>query len=308
MTPSGQPAHPSLTVAVSGATGMIGSALVTRLRERGHTVRRLVRSTREALPGDVPWEPDGGLLDACALEGTDAFVHLAGAPIAHRWTSAHKREMRESRLRGTELLARTIALMERKPAVVLSGSAVGYYGDRGDALVDERSTPGTDFLSLLARDWEGAAEPISAAGVRLVLLRTGIVLSPHGGALEKLLVPFRLGVGGPLGTGRQWMSWISLEDHLRAMEHALHSTALVGPVNLVAPHPVTNAEFATTLGHVLSRPAVIPVPAFALEALYGEMARATLLAGQRVVPRALLDDGFAFAHLTLENALRAELG
>ena len=295
------------TITISGATGMIGSALVARLREGGHAVRRLVRSARDAQPGDVRWDPASETLDARVLEGSDAIVHLAGAPIARRWTTEHKREIRESRLRGTELIARAVAAMEVKPRVVLSGSAVGYYGDRGDELLDESSAPGNDFLGTLAREWEGAAAPIADAGVRLVLLRTGIVLAPDGGALEKLLLPFKLGVGGPIGGGRQWMSWISLDDHLGAMEHALFTDTLAGPVNLVAPNPVTNATFATTLGRVLKRPALLPLPGFALELVYGEMAHATLLAGQRALPKALMASGFEFQHPTLEQALRTVL-
>jgi uncharacterized protein len=293
------------TVAVTGATGMIGSALVARLRARGHTVRRLVRSAHDVQPGDALWNPNAAALDERVLGGCDAIVNLAGAPIAQRWTEQRKRDIRESRVHGTSLLAHAISSMAVKPRVVLSGSAVGYYGDRGDEQLDEQSTSGTDFLSRIAREWEGATAPISNAGVRLVLLRTGIVLSAQGGALGKMLTPFKFGVGGPMGDGRQWMSWISLEDHLRAMEDALVSDALHGPVNLVAPDPVRNEDFAATLGKVLSRPAMIPVPRFALELAFGEMADATILASQRVVPRALLAASFQFAHPTLEGALRA---
>lgn len=306
--------HPDLraspapvTVAVSGATGLIGSALVKRLRARGHSVRRLVRSSDEAQAGDIMWDPTRDVLDARALEGTDAIVHLAGAPIARRWTQAHKRAIRDSRIKGTWLLARAVAAMTVKPSVVLSGSAIGYYGDRGDERLDEASPPGSDFLAEVVAAWESAAAPIADAGVRLVLLRTGIVLSADGGALEKLLPPFRLGVGGPMGGGRQWMSWISLGDHLRAMEHALFAGALHGPANLVAPNPVTNATFATTLGRVLNRPALLPMPSFALELVFGEMARATILAGQRVAPHVLAASGFEFTDPTLEGALRGVL-
>ena len=270
-------------------------------------MRRLVRSAQDAQPGDIPWDPLGGVLDARALEGCDAIVHLAGAPIAQRWTDARKQGILASRVRGTSLLARAVASMVVKPVVVLSGSAIGYYGDRGDELLDEHSTPGGDFLADVVRAWEGAAAPIADTGARLVLLRSGIVLSPHGGALEKMLPPFRLGVGGPLGSGRQWMSWISLDDHLRAMEHALFADGLHGPANLVAPNPVMNATFATTLGRVLRRPALIPVPGFVLELMFGEMARATILGGQHVVPRALAASGFEFSEPTLEGALRAVL-
>jgi uncharacterized protein (TIGR01777 family) len=293
-------------VAISGATGLIGSALAARLRARNVRVRRLVR-TRAQSPDDILWDPMRGVLSPADLEGADAVVHLAGEPLAHRWTEARKRAIRESRVRGTELVARTIAALDHRPRVLLSGSAIGIYGDRGDEPLDEESALGSDFLAGVTREWEAASVAAADAGVRVVLLRTGIVLSPNGGALERLLLPFRLGVGGPIGSGRQWMSWISLDDHVRAMEHALATTGMHGPVNLVSPNPVTNAEFAATLGRVLSRPALVPAPAFALELAYGEMARATILAGQRVLPKALLRSEFHFAHPTLEQALRFEL-
>jgi uncharacterized protein (TIGR01777 family) len=305
--PTETPSATAPFVAITGASGLIGRALLAHLRGQGKRIRRLVRSPDAAGPDDIVWDPTRGVLEPRALEGADAVIHLAGEPLAQRWTSARRAAIRESRVRGTELLARTIAALDRKPSVLLSGSAVGYYGDRGDEAVDEESEPGTDFLAGVTRDWEAATGAASDAGVRVVLLRTGIVLSPHGGALERLLPHFRLGVGGPIGTGRQWMSWIALEDHVRAMEHALATTGMHGPVNLVAPNAVTNAEFATTLGRVLGRPALVPVPSFALELLYGEMARATILAGQRVLPKTLLRNGFHFAHPTLEEALRFEL-
>ncbi|MFL5607659.1 MAG: TIGR01777 family oxidoreductase [Gemmatimonadaceae bacterium] len=293
------------TVAITGATGLIGSALVDRLRGRGHIVRRIVRSA--ATPGDALWDPAHDLIDARALVGVDAVVNLAGEPIARRWTAERKAAIRESRLRGTALLARSVTALPVKPRVFLSGSAIGYYGDRGDELLDETARPGDGFLARLTVDWEAATAPISDAGVRVVLLRTGVVLSPNGGALEKLLPIFRLGGGGPIGSGTQWMSWISLDDQVRAIEHALFAEKLRGAANLTAPEPVRNAEFATTLGRVLGRPALLPVPAFALELLYGEMARETLLAGQRVVPAALASTGFRFGEPTLEGALRCVL-
>jgi len=306
MPTDSQSTSPISVVAVSGATGLIGSALVERLRASGARVRRLVRPGH-AGGDDVEWDPMRGALAPHALDGVDAVVHLAGEPLAQRWTSEKKTAIRESRVRGTELLARTIAAMDRTPRVLLSGSAVGYYGDRGDETLDETSAPGTDFLSRVAREWEEATRSASDAGVRVVLLRTGVVLSPKGGALAKLLPVFRLGAGGPIGSGRQWMSWISLDDHVRAMEHALATEGLSGPVNLVAPNPMRNAEFAATLGSVLTRPAIVPVPSFALELLYGEMARATILSGQRVLPKALVRSGFEHSHPTLEQALRFEL-
>lgn len=305
--PIDTPSSTSSFVAITGASGLIGHALQARLRLDGKRVRCLTRSARSDRADDIVWDPMRGKLDPRDLEGAEAVVHLAGEPIAQRWTGARREAIRESRVRGTELLARAIVALDVKPKVFLSGSAVGYYGDRGDEAVDEESAPGTDFLAGVARDWEHATAAANDAGVRVVLLRTGVVLSPHGGMLERLLPPFRLGVGGPIGSGRQWISWIALDDYLRAVEHAMATTALHGPVNLVAPNPVTNAEFAATLGRVLGRPALVPVPSFALELLYGEMARATILAGQRVMPKVLLRNGFHFAHPTLDEALRFEM-
>jgi uncharacterized protein (TIGR01777 family) len=305
--PNDPPSATTSFVAITGASGLIGRALLARLRLNGARVRRLVRTPDPNSPDDIVWDPMRDVLQPRDLEGVETVVHLAGEPIAQRWTGSRRESIRESRVRGTELLARALVALDRKPKVFLSGSAVGYYGDRGDEAVDEESAPGTDFLAGVAREWEQATSAAKDAGIRVVLLRTGIVLSPRGGALERLLPPFRLGVGGPIGSGRQWMSWIALEDHLRAMEHAIATTGLHGPVNLVAPNPVTNAEFAAVLGRVLGRPALVPVPSFALELLYGEMARATILAGQRVLPKALLRNGFHFSYPTLEEALRFEL-
>lgn len=307
MDPASHDTEHALTVAVSGATGLIGSALVASLRSAGHTVRRLTRSTREAQAGDIVWDPERDALDPRSLAGCTAIVHLAGAPVAQRWTSAHKREILESRVRGTSLIARAVTAMDVKPLVVLSGSAIGYYGNRNAELLDESSSRGDDFLSTVVQQWEDAAAPMTSVGVRLVTLRSGVVLSPKGGALEKLLLPFRLGAGGKIGDGHQWMSWISLHDHVRAMQYLLGASNVHGAVNLVAPNPVSNEDFTSTLGRVLSRPALLTVPAFALELAYGEMARATLLASQRVVPKALTASGFSFNYPMLEQALRHEL-
>jgi len=296
-----------ITIAVSGATGLIGSALVEQLRAHGHTVRRLVHSPRDAREGDVVWDAERNELPANALQGVEAVVNLAGAPIARRWSADRKRDIRNSRVAGTEKLARAIATMDNKPRVLLNGSAVGYYGSRGDEVLSESSAPGHDFLAGVTVDWERATAPAAEAGVRVVLLRTGVVLSAKGGALAKMLPPFRLGMGGPLGSGDQWMSWIALEDHLRAMEHALFVDRVSGPVNVVSPNPVRNLHFAATLGRVLTRPAIIPVPVVALELLYGEMARETILASQRALPAALAASGFDFKHPTLEGALRSLL-
>lgn len=295
-------------VAITGATGFIGSALVDDLAAAGHTVRRLVRSERHRRPGDVMWDPAVGRLDPHALEGVDAVVHLAGEPIAQRWTTETKRRIRESRVGSTELLARTIASRARPPRVFVSGSAMGIYGDRGDEELDEASAVGRDFLAEVATAWEAAAEPAARAGVRVVKVRTGLVLSPRGGALAKLLLPFRMGAGGRVGSGRQWVSWIGLADAVGAIMHALATEALAGPVNLAAPAPVTNAELTETLARVLRRPAIVPIPAFALRLVFGEMGEATLLASQRMRARRLLESGYRFRYPTLEPALRHELG
>ena len=307
MLPDPLATQPPITIAVTGATGLIGSALVELLLAHGHTVRRFVRSTRDARDGDVVWDAARSELPPGALHGVDAVVNLAGAPIAQRWTAERKHDIRASRVLGTDKLARAIAAMEQKPRVLLTGSAVGYYGDRGDEVLTESSAPGHDFLAGVCVAWEQPATPAAEAGVRVVLLRTGVVLSKDGGALAKLLPPFRLGMGGPLGTGEQWMSWIALEDHLRAIEHCLFVDTVRGAVNLVAPNPVRNSHFATTLGRVLARPALVPVPAFALALMYGEMARETLLASQRALPDALAATGVDFRQPTLEGALRTML-
>jgi uncharacterized protein (TIGR01777 family) len=296
------------TVAITGATGFIGSALVGALADAGYTVRRLVRSEGRRRAGDILWDPAGGRLDPRTLDGVDAVVHLAGEPIAQRWSAAAKRRIRDSRVRGTTLLATTIASLERPPRVLVSGSAMGIYGDRGDEQLDEASPPGRDFLAEVATEWEAATEPAARAGVRVVKTRTGLVLNPRGGALARLLLPFRLGVGGRIGSGRQWVSWIGLHDTVGAIMHALSNDTLSGPVNLGAPNPVTNAELAATLGRVLRRPAILPVPATALRLVFGEMGEATLLASQRMRPRRLLESGFVFDYPTLEAALRYELG
>jgi len=300
--------QPPITIAVTGATGLIGSSLVQRLSAHGHTIRRFVHSPGDAQPGDVVWDAERGALPPGALDGVEAVVNLAGAPIAKRWTDERKQDIRASRVTGTEQLARAIAAMHEKPRVLVNASAVGYYGDRGDEVLTESSAPGRDFLAGVCVDWERATTPAADAGVRVVLVRTGVVLSKDGGALAKMLPPFKLGMGGPMGSGEQWMSWIALEDHLHAVEHCLFVDRVRGAVNLVAPNPVRNSHFTTTLGRVLARPALIPVPAIALTLMYGEMARQTILASQRVLPDALAASGFDFRHPTLEGAIRAALG
>jgi uncharacterized protein (TIGR01777 family) len=293
-------------VLVSGATGFIGSALVHRLVAEGIAVRRLTRRAPAAGSDDVRWDPTRGEIDPRALDGVDGVVHLAGEKIDQRWTTRLKHELRESRVRGTGLIARAVASAPTRPRVLVSGSAVGIYGDRGDELLDETSPPGDDFLARLAVEWEASARPAADAGVRVVHPRTGIVLSPRGGALARMLPPFRLGVGGPTGSGHQWMSWIALDDMVEALLFALRTEALAGPVNLTAPEPVRNAELTTTLGRVLHRPAILPTPKFALALMFGsEMVESTLFASQRAVPRKLERAGFVFRHREVGEALRS---
>jgi uncharacterized protein len=296
-----------MQIAISGASGLIGSAFADSLAAGGHAVRRLVRG--DARGDDVAWAPEDGAIDAAKLRGVDAVVHLAGEGIASgRWSADRKQRIRDSRVQGTDLLARTLAELSPRPSVLVCASAVGFYGPRGDEELDESAPPGTSFLSEVCRAWEAAAEPARAAGVRVVSTRFGVVLSAKGGALAKMLTPFRIGIGGRIGSGRQWMSWISIDDAVGAIGHALATASLTGPVNAVAPRPVTNAEFTKTLGRVLSRPTVAPMPAFAARLAFGEMADELLLSGQRVVPRRLLESGYRFRHGDLETALRHVLG
>ena len=296
----------SLRVLVSGARGLIGSALLAGLRARGHATCVLTRQATG--PGEVGWDPAAGRLEARALEGCDAVVHLAGEPIAARWTPVRKALIRESRVAGTRLLARHLAELGRPPRVVVSVSAVGFYGDRGDEVLDEASPPGVGFLPDVCRAWEEAAAPAAARGIRVVHPRLGLVLAPRGGALAQLLPPFRLGLGGLLGDGRAWWSWVVLDDVVAVLERALEDEALAGPVNVVAPGAETNRAFARALGRVLGRPALLSVPAFALRALLGEMADGALLASARVTPARLQAAGYVFRFPRLEEALRYVLG
>jgi uncharacterized protein (TIGR01777 family) len=295
-------------ILVSGSSGLIGSALVPFLADRGHRVTRLVR--RPPLPGEaaIGWDPARDALDPASLEGVDGVVHLAGESIATgRWTEGRKARMRESRVKSTELLARTIARIARPPRVLVCASGVGYYGDRRDEILREESAPGRGFIAELARDWEAAAEAVATAHVRVVRLRTGLVLSRKGGALAQMLPPFRLGLGGRLGGGRQYWAWIALEDMLAVIQQALTHSTLAGGVNAVSPNPATNREFTRTLARVLRRPAILPVPAFALRLLFGEMADEALLASARAVPARLMAEGFDFRYPMLEAALRHAL-
>jgi uncharacterized protein (TIGR01777 family) len=288
---------------VSGSSGMVGSALVPKLTEAGHSVRRLVRSGGEAT--DASWRPDRGELDAHALDGVDAVVHLGGESIGDsRWSATRKGAIFDSRVVSTRLLADRIAKAAAPPKALLVASAVGFYGDGGESWIDETAPAGAGFLAGVCREWEAATRPALDAGVRVVHLRFGFILSPKGGGLRKMLTPFRFGLGGAMGGGRQWMSWIALDDVVAAIVHAVQSAALNGAVNVVTPNPVTNAEFTKTLGRVLGRPTFFPMPTFAARAAFGEMADELLLASQRVRPAKLLASGFAWSHPLLEEALR----
>ena len=295
-----------MKIVISGASGLIGTQLVAKLSSSGHEVIRLVR--RSPKSGEIQWNPKSGTLDAAALEGTDAVIHLSGAGIGDkRWSAAYRKEILDSRTDTTALLAKTIASLSRKPSVFLSGSAIGIYGARNDEQLTEVSTHGTGFLADVCEQWEAAAKPAVDAGVRTVYLRTGIVLSPKGGALKKLLPLFKLGVGGKFSNGKQWQSWISIDDEIGAIEYLLTAN-VSGAVNLTAPNPVTNAEFTKVLASVLKRPAIVPVPTFAPKILLGgELADALLFTGQRVIPAALNASGYTFKHTTLESALRSLL-
>lgn len=297
-----------MRVAVTGASGLIGSALVPHLRSAGHEVSRLVRSS-PAHPDEIRWDPGAGTVDLAALEGVDAVVHLAGAGVGERrWTEQYKAVIRNSRVQGTTTIATALAQLERQPAVLVSGSAIGYYGDTGDAPVDESAPAGTGFLPEVVRDWEAAADPAREAGIRVVHPRTGLVLTGPGRglalkplfSLSRLWPIFRLGLGGRLGSGRQWWSWISLRDEVAALTHLLDT--LEGPVNLTAPAPATNAEVTAALARVLHRPAALPVPGRVIELVLGEFAT-EILGSARVLPHRLLDSGFRFQDTTIEAAL-----
>jgi uncharacterized protein len=293
-------------ILVSGVSGPIGAALLPSLKTRGYEVTRLVRGLATG-ENQISWDP-GKPIAPDTVSGFDAVVHLAGESIVGRWTDEKKRKIRESRVAGTGALAAALAQAKDKPHVFVCSSAIGYYGDRGDEVLNEESAPGSGFLPDVCREWEAATKTAANAGIRTVQMRTGVVLSPKGGALGKMLTPFKIGVGGKIGSGRQWMSWIDVQDMVGAIHHILKSDLLQGPVNMVAPKPVTNAEFTRTLASTLSRPAIFPMPAFVVKLAFGEMGETVLLGSQRVEPSQLVGSGYPFRfsdlRASLENILK----
>lgn len=297
----------AMHVAITGASGMVGAALAPLLTTGGHQVTKFTR--KKAGVNEARWDPESGTIDTNALAASDAVVHLAGDNIAEgRWNRAKKQRILDSRVKGTRLIAESLAKLPTPPRVLVCASAIGYYGNRGDELLDETSTSGEGFLADVCRQWEAACQPARDAGIRVVNVRFGVILSPQGGALAKMLFPFKTGGGGIVGSGKQYWSWIALEDVVGAVHHALLTDSLSGPVNVVSPQPVTNYEFTKTLGRVLNRPTILPLPGFAARLVLGEMADELLLASQRVRPKRLEETNYAFRYPELEPALRAMLG
>lgn len=295
-----------MKILMTGSTGLVGTALVSLLEKEGHRVSPLIRGKPRAGTSEIEWHPDqNSVTNRDALEGHDAAIHLAGESIADgRWTPEKKQRIRDSRVKGTGLLAATLGQLERPPRVLASASAIGFYGNRVDELLDEASAPGNGFLADACREWEAATAAAEEAGIRVAHLRFGIVLSAQGGALAKLLTPFKLGAGGKLGSGKQWMSWVAIDDAIAAIYKVVGADDMNGAVNIVAPNPVTNAEFTETLGRVLERPTIFSVPAFAARLAFGEMADEALLASQRVAPAQLKQHGFEFQYPQLDAGLR----
>jgi uncharacterized protein len=294
-------------ILISGSHGLVGKALSKALAAEGHDIYSLVRYAPHT-EKEIEWSPDRYSIAISRIEGFDAVYHLAGESIASgRWNEEKKRKIRESRTKGTKLLSDALANLSQPPKTLISASAIGYYGDRGDELLTEASLPGKDFLADVCVEWEKATEHARAKGVRVVNTRFGIILDKEGGALAKMLTPFRMGIGGRIGAGKQWMSWIALDDVIGALQFVLSNETLNSPVNFVAPNPVTNAEFTKTLGNVLSRPTLFPIPEFGVRLAFGEMADALLLSSQRVEPSSLKQSGYEFRYAKLESALRAIL-
>lgn len=292
-----------MKILVTGSTGLVGSELIPLLLKDGNTVTRLTRSKSGIEEEVAYWDPEEGRIDTPKLEGHGAVVHLAGENIAGRWTGEKKRKIEESRVNGTRLLSKALSSLDSKPAVLVAASAVGYYGDRGDELLTEGSGAGEGFLADVSVKWENALKPAADAGIRVVNARIGVVLSPRGGALQKMLLPFKLGVGGKIGSGGQYWSWIAIDDVAGAINHCIITENLAGPVNLTAPGPVTNKEFTDALGVVLGRPTVIPLPSFLARGLLGEMADELLLSSARVKPVKLIESGYKFKYPALSAAL-----
>lgn len=292
-----------MRVLVTGSSGLIGKHLVTHLRDRGHDVARLIRHP-EAASDAFRWAPQSGVLEAASLATFDGIVHLAGEPIEGRWDQEKKRKIRDSRVDGTRLLVDRLTELDSPPNVLIAASAIGYYGNRGDEVLTEVSGPGDLFLSGVCEAWEAETHPAAGAGIRVVNARLGIVLSTEGGALEKMLGPFKMGLGGKVGSGRQWYSWISLDDAVGALEHCLLTDSIAGPVNIVAPEPVRNEAFCRLLGEALDRPAMAALPAFAARMAFGELADELLLASMRVEPARLRESGFEFRHRSAGEALQ----
>lgn len=297
-----------MRILVSGSHGLVGSALIKSLLSNGHSVSRLVREVPAKGSPDIAWDPEQGTIDRDKLSGFDAVVHLAGESIASgRWTPEKKQRIRESRIKGTLLLSNALAECHQPPAVLVSASAIGFYGDRGDELLTELSSPGNDFLAEVCVEWERSTSPAEEKGIRVVKTRLGIILDKKGGALAKMLPPFRMGIGGKVGTGKQWMSWIALDDVITGLQFVIEKESVTGAVNFVSPNPVTNAKFTSSLGRTLGRPTFLPVPVFGARLAFGEMADALLLSSQRVEPSKLKEADFRFQHTTLPEALAAVL-
>lgn len=292
-----------MKILISGATGLVGTELRSLLKDKGHEITVLTRSKSGSSEKIAVWNPSTGDIESDKLEGLGAVVHLAGESIMGRWTEEKKIEIENSRVIGTRLLAETLAGLKSKPSVIVSASATGYYGDRGEELLTEDSQAGDGFLADVSAKWEDALKPAVDAGIRAVTVRLGIVLSSEGGALEQMLLPFKLGVGGRIGDGEQYWSWIAIDDVAGAIYHCIINEGISGPVNLVSPNPVTNKEFTDTLGDVLGRPTILPLPAFAARGLFGEMAEELMLASTRVVPEKLLESGYKFQYTDLKDAL-----
>ncbi|MHC4876189.1 MAG: TIGR01777 family oxidoreductase [Planctomycetota bacterium] len=296
------------TIAISGATGLVGTALIKSLAEANVGIQRVTRHAPDDSRGEIVWRPNSGIANPDGLEGMDAFVHLAGENIATgRWNGTKKSRIRNSRVEGTRVVASTLARLKQKPSVLVCASAIGLYGDRGSEILDESAGAGSGFLADVCNDWEAASQPAVDAGIRVIHLRIGVVISRDGGALPQMLTPFKLGVGGRIGNGRQYWSWVSIEDVVGAIQHVIGDETICGPVNCVAPEPVTNRVFTQTLGSVLSRPTIFPMPGFAARLALGEMANDLLLASTRVRPEILERSGYRFRQPDLRRALEAEV-